>query len=359
MDSLAEVRDSGVSGGRLALVAAILSVVGAAFLYVAGWLSPSRLTPPKIVDTFERVNGPHPGFRRNHAKGVTLTGYFDANGSGTRLSKASVFRAGRFPVAGRFALAGGMPYAADSAARVRSLALSFSLPNGEEWRTGMNNIPVFVVNTPEAFAEQLVAFAPEPETKKPNPLRVQAFLSKHPETARAIRAIKSQPPTKGFEDSTYNSLNAFKLIDEQGRVTAVRWSMVPRAPSVTLSPATATPSANFLFDALIARVRSAPLHFRLVLTIGQPGDPTSDATLPWPDDRERLEVGTLTIERIEGEATGSARIINFDPLILPDGIAGSDDPLLSARSAAYSQSFTRRVAEPLPSSAVTTGPVGR
>ena len=92
----------------------------------------------------------------------TAEGYFDANGAGVRLSKASVFRPGRVDVVGRFALAGGMPYAADSVSSVRSLALRFSLPNGEEWRTGMNNIPVFVVKTPEAFNEQLSAMAPEP-----------------------------------------------------------------------------------------------------------------------------------------------------------------------------------------------------
>ena len=41
-----------------------------------------------------------------------------------------------------------------------------------------------------------------------------------------------------------------------------------------------------------------------------------------------------------------------DPLVLPTGIAASDDPLLSARSATYSQSFTRRAGEAKPPSAV-------
>jgi catalase len=31
--------------------------------------------------------------------------------------------------------------------------------------------------------------------------------------------------------------------------------------------------------------------------------------------------------------------------VLPDGISGSDDPLLSARSAAYAESFRRREGE--------------
>jgi catalase len=39
--------------------------------------------------------------------------------------------------------------------------------------------------------------------------------------------------------------------------------------------------------------------------------------------------------------------------VLPDGIAPSDDPILSARSAAYAQSFTRRAGEVKTPSAVT------
>ena len=88
------------------------------------------------------------------------------------------------------------------------------------------------------------------------------------------------------------------------------------------------------------------------MTVGQPGDPTDDATLPWPADREQVDVGTLTIDHIESEAPGNCRDINFDPLVLPAGIEPSDDPLLSARSAAYATSFTRRAGEPKTPSAV-------
>src|ERR1700720_3384769 len=87
----------------------IVAAVVSAFAYTGGWFSPHRLTPARFIDTFEAVNGPHPGFRRNHAKGVCLTGWFDSNGAGARLSRAAVFKSGRVPVFGRFALAGGMP----------------------------------------------------------------------------------------------------------------------------------------------------------------------------------------------------------------------------------------------------------
>src|SRR6516162_8726060 len=40
-------------------------------------LAPAELSPAQIVNTFEQNNGSHPGFRRIHAKGVGVTGYFE------------------------------------------------------------------------------------------------------------------------------------------------------------------------------------------------------------------------------------------------------------------------------------------
>ena len=101
---------------------------------------------------------------------------------------------------------------------------------------------------------------------------------------------------------------------------------------------------------------SVRLATSFITTIAQPGDPTGDATQAWPDDRERVDLGTLTIEHIDGEDGGACRDINFDPLVLPAGIEASDDPLLSARSAAYAQSFRRRAGEDKPASAVRVPP---
>jgi catalase len=70
-----------------------------------------------------------------------------------------------------------------------------------------------------------------------------------------------------------------------------------------------------------------------------------------------VDVGTLTLKRIESDDTSAARDINFDPLVLPTGIAPSQDPLLSARSAIYSQSYTRRAGETKEPSAITPADV--
>src|SRR5580765_8095524 len=98
---------------RLTAIGMMLAGIAGLFAYAGGWLTPRALSPASIINTFEQVNALHPGFRRNHAKGVCVTGFFESNGHGLALSKASVFLPGRVPIIGRFALAGGQPYASD------------------------------------------------------------------------------------------------------------------------------------------------------------------------------------------------------------------------------------------------------
>ena len=339
--------------GLIVIGGVIAGLIGL-FAYAGGCLTPRALTPARIANTFQVVNGVYPGFRRNHAKGVCVSGYFNSNGQGAALSKASIFKAGRVSVIGRFSLSGGKPFVTDAPQTVRGLGLRFMPSDGQEWRTAMINLPVFPVRTPQAFYEQLMASAPDPATGKPAPEKMEAFLGRHPESAKAIQLIHSHPMSSGFENSTFNSLNSFRFVNASRPVAWVRWSLVPVQP---LEPITATPSGptnqNQLFDALIASVHRHPLEWHLIITVAQPGDPTNDATLPWPPNRQQVDAGTLTIDRVESDDISSARDINFDPLVLPNGISASDDPLLSARSAVYSQSFTRREGERKQAAAVS------
>jgi catalase len=332
--------------GRVALIGAVLLAAGGGFAYLRGWLSPSAVTAERIVDEFERAGGRHPGYRRNHAKGVGVSGYFESSGQGVRLSGAAVFRPGRVPVFGRFSLSGGSPHAADTPAAVRGLGLRFSPLGGGEWRTAMINLPVFPVRTPEAFFELMQAA---------DPGRRKAFLARHPEAERAAEVLQRRAISSGFADTTFHSLNAFRLTSGSGESAAVRWELVPERPVV---PAGTAVGPTALFDALSADLRRGPLRWHLVVIVGQPGDATDDATTAWPADRERVGVGILTLDRAEGEETSPATDITFDPLVLPPGMAPSDDPLLSARSAVYSRAFTRRAGEaktPDPVTPTTTG----
>jgi catalase len=323
-----------------AVVGAFLAVDLGALVYANKWIGPIGLTPRVFLDGFAKVFGRQLGFRKNHAKGLAVTGHFDSNGNGRTLSKAAVFAPGRTPVIGRFSLAGGNAHAVDASSTARGLGLAFGFPGTEQWRMATLNLPVFLDNSPQGFYDRLIASAVVPGTGKPDPTTMARFLAAHPETARAMLIVKQHPPTPGFADSVYRGLNAFYFVNESGVRTPVRWSLTPLQQAL---PPSSGPDE--LFDPLVRQLRAGPLRWRLVLTVGAAADPTHDATLPWPTDRRSVDAGVLTLDSAETEARGNARDVNFDPLVLPPGIERSDDPLLSARSAVYAASYRRRTGE--------------
>ncbi|ODV07963.1 MAG: catalase [Rhodanobacter sp. SCN 68-63] len=330
-------------GVRWALIAGAVVVAGGTFAYVGGWLTPHRLTATRLVDELQRNGGGvHPGYRRNHAKGVCVAGYFEGNGKASAYSTASVFAAGRTPVVGRFAIPGGNPYAPDSSVPIRSLALRFNLPNGQQWRTGMNSMPVFPVATPQAFYAQQVASQKDPDTGKPDPAKLAAFFAAHPETAAFRAWAKTAKPSASFVTESYDGLNAFYFIDAHGGRHAVRWRMAAEATDGAAAP---IGDENYLDADLKQRLASGPQRWHLLVTLAAPGDPTDDATKVWPADRTTVDAGTLVLTSEQPQDSGPCRDINYDPTVLPAGIAISDDPLLPARSAAYADSYLRRTRE--------------
>ncbi len=337
-------------GLRWSVLVATVAGIAAAFGYVGGWLDPGRLTPRRIVDTLQANAGLHPGYRRNHAKGVCVSGYFESNGAAAPYSHALVFAPGRTPVNGRFAIPGGNPHASDEAVPIRSFALRFTQRDGQQWRTGMNNSPVFAVATPQAFHAQLLANRPDPATGKPDPAKQAAFFAAHPETAPFRAWAKRHRPSSSYATESYHGLNAFAFIDAGGTRHAVRWRVVPE---VAVGPEASAPGRDTLDRELMQRLQRGPLRWRLLVTLAAPGDPTHDATRAWPAGRREVDAGTIVLERTQAQAGGECRDVNYDPLVLPDGIAASDDPLLPARSAAYAESHRRRTLEQASSTVVS------
>jgi catalase len=340
---------------RLALIGVALAAVAGTFAYFGGWFSPDALTPAQFIDRFEEVDGVHSGFRRNHAKGIGVTGFFESNGNGARLSKASVFEPGRVPVLGRFSLDGGQPNQSDKPDTRRGLGLQFSLPNGELWRTAMINFPLFPVRTPEIFFERMLAFKPDPATGTAEPAKVKAFEERHPETVAVLKKIIAEPVSSGFGNTTFHGLNAFLFTNAAGKTTPVRWIVKPLQPFEQAGAAPA--DKNYLFHGLITQIHRQPLRWRLIVIVGKPGDPTNDPSIGWPADREQVDVGTLTLVRVEAEESSGATDIFFDPLTLPAGMAPSDDPILLVRSPVYSESHRRRAGERKQPSAITPADV--
>jgi catalase len=326
--------------GSLALIVIVIGLGAAIFAYTAGWFSPQRLTPSKVVAAFSPPTAAVLGHRRNHAKGICFTGVFEANGAGSELSQAQVFVRGKYPVLGRFNLATPNPNAPDATVRVRGLGMEILTPDGQEWRSAMIDPPVFTVSTPQAFYELLLASG----SKDANAMK--AFAAAHPEFTKFADWAKNAPWTGSYAEERFNSLNSFVFVDGSGTDHVVRWSLLPAAQPVAVTPdELAKRGPDVLEQEIAQRVASAPQRWTMVVTVANPGDPTADPTEAWPSDRRTIEVGTLVAQHVQAERDGPCRDINFDPTVLPSGMRTSDDPFPAARSAAYAKSYDLRTAE--------------
>ena len=327
--------------GSLALIAVLVAAAAGAFVWTAGWFSPTRLTPPRLVATLAPPGGPALGFRRNHAKGICFSGTFESNGRGAELSTAQMLAAGTYPVTGRFNVATPDPKADDVEARVRGLSLRIRTPHGQEWRSAMISAPFFPVGTVQAFFELQEASA-----RKNDPDAMKNFAAAHPELGAFGAWAGSAPFTGSYAEDRFNGLNSFVFTDAAGQDRAVRWSFVPAATPVSVAPAELkTRGPDFLARDITERVGKQPQRWTMNVTVANPGDPTADPSKAWPDDRRTIAVGTLVASAVEAEPDGPCRDVNFDPTVLPKGMRVSDDPFPAARSATYSVSFNRRTAE--------------
>src|SRR6202048_1607445 len=82
--------------------------------------------------------------------------------------------------------------------------------------------------------------------------------------------------------------------------------------------------------------------FHLKAQLASPGDSTKDASTPWPNSDEVVELGVLTIDKAARDSLEAQKKLLFLPGQLTDGIEPSDDPLIGLRNGAYAVSFSRR-----------------
>lgn len=137
--------------------------------------------------------------------------------------------------------------------------------------------------------------------------------------------------------------DAFIFVNKDGVKQAGRYKILPVAGQHDLSDAEAKAKpADFLFDDLKTRLTNGPVKFCLVVQLPNTGDPTSDPSLVWPDDRKTIEVGTISITSAVADSAAAEKPLAYDPTNLTDGIDLSDDPLPALRSDVYALSVKYR-----------------
>jgi len=294
----------------------------------------------QIVDALNKVWGVHPGFRANHAKGVVLEGSFTASPDAAHWSKAAIFSGTRIPVTVRFSDSGGLPTIPDGAAvaNPHGMAIKFHLANGDETDMVLNSLAFFPVSSGAGFRDLLLAIAAsKPGTAEQTPL--DRFLAAHPAAPAALASVHT-PDSLAHE--VYNGVDAFVLVNAAGKRQAIRYRVTPDQV-VHLDPTDAAKQPpDFLMQEIVERVRRGPVTFHLKAQIAAAGDPTADATKPWPDSRQLVDLGVLTIDHAMADSAAAQKQLLFLPGRLIDGIEASDDPLIDVRDGAYAVSFARR-----------------
>lgn len=319
-------------------------LIGSAVLSSIAYADDKPVTE-QLVDTLTTLSGgPHKGYRANHAKGVMVTGSFTPTPQAASLSKAPQFSASSTPVLVRYSNATGVPNIPDANGNAfpKGMAIRFQLADGSNTDIVSISVNDFPAATPEEFLGLLNAVRDSASsTAKPSP--IEQFLGSHAAAARFVTTPKPAPVS--FATQPFYGVNAFQFTNAAGKSVYARYQIVPVAGAQYLSKdATDKAAPDYLMSEIVTHVHTAPVKYRLLVQVAEPGDDVNDPTKVWPASRKLVELGTLTLDKAVADSQTAEKPMMFNPLLLPDGIAPSQDPILLARPAAYAVSYGRRLA---------------
>lgn len=299
--------------------------------------------PQQIADELVLLaGGIHPGYRFMHAKGIVVTGTFTAAAGAPSISRAAHLQGGTVAVTVRLSDATGVPNIPDTDpnAGPRGMAIRFALPGGAFTDIVAISHNGFVVGTGEDFLAFLKAIAAT-RPDSPHPWPVEAFLGSHPRSLKFV--VENKPLPASFATLAYYGNNAFVFVDAKGTKRVGRYQIIPVAGLAHLdSAAAAKAGPNYLFDDLPRRLARGPVQFRLFVQLANPGDQTNDGSIVWPDDRKRVELGTMSLTTVAPNNDELQRSLMFNPIYVTTGIELSDDPMVPLRSAVYALSVAQR-----------------
>jgi catalase len=294
-------------------------------------------SPERAIERIEEHFGVHPGFRRFHAKGIHCVGTFTATPEAAKLTRAGHMSGAPIPTKVRFSNGRGDPTVPDYVPDVRGMAVNFQLPNGSSTDILGQTTPHFPFSDQEGVLD-VMAVA---DRSLSSLLRLPLFLAKHPKVLSTVREANDAVNRRAsFVARRYFPFHAFKWMDADGGERWIRYHWHPTVDEPDLSKEEAKRRGrDYLFDELRERLANEPARMRLEVQIAGEGDDPDDPSSRWPDDRERVMVGTLQVTAVDDDADDG---IVFDPMRLVDGIEASNDPALRYRPAVYSLSHARR-----------------
>jgi catalase len=315
-------------------------IATAAFTIFPGW---SQTTPDlvrQIADLMSQAPSGKAGQRFLHAKGVVCEGTFEASPEAKSISRAAHFRGDSVPVTVRLSDSAPDAMVADTSpdAIPHGMAIRFMTGRGTDIVANSHN--GFLVGTAEDFLAFLKAKAAT-DPSKPHPWPVEEFVGSHPAALKFVQDLQGFPAS--FATESFFANHTFQFVNGDGKMQPGRYQIVPVSGSQNLDEAAAkSKSPDYLRQDLTARLAKGPVKFRLLLQLPAAGDQLNDASVVWPDDRKKIELGVITISSVVADSVAAEKALAFDPVRLTDGIQLSDDPLLTLRSRIYAISAAPR-----------------
>jgi catalase len=247
------------------------------------------------------------------------------------------------PITVRFSTSSGIPTAAENdpnESSPQAIAVRFHLADHVHTDIIAHSYNGFAARTGEEILALFRAVAAS-GPGAPDPPPIAAFLATHPAAKAFVEAPKPIPAS--FARQAYFAVNAFAFTNGAGVRRFGRFRIQPEAGTEFLSPEeAAAKQPNFLADEMLERLTKGPVRFRVLVQLAQDQDDVTDATAVWPETRELVEFGTLTLTERVDELAPEQRKIIFDPVPRVDGIDPSGDPLIEVRSEIYLLSGRRR-----------------
>lgn len=309
------------------------------------------MTAEAAVDRIEAAGHPRPQDRRLHARGSSFDARFVPSAQINGRTVATHLTTEGDAVI-RFSNGAPQIDADDRERGVRGMAVKF-LRDGEPVADLVAaNFRVFPSKNPEGFIELVEAlshaqtegsFTERAKGKLTAAGQFAGILAKHPESHAGLKAFIARQGPASFATTRYDGLHAFVLVDDEGNRQPFRYRLVPTLGEVDLVPEHAKSlEPDFLLGELDERLADGPVTFTLVLQLAEPGDPTDDPSVAWPEHRRLIPAGTIEVLRRSPKADEWERAV-FDPANLAPGLEMSDDPVLAFRPHAYSVSAGRRL----------------
>ena len=293
-------------------------------------------TAEQDFKVFEGTFGVTEGKRRNHTKGFCIVGEFaPVDAAILKYTNSPIFTQ-TSAVNGRVSHKGGSNTAPDD--KFGDLGLAFELTTADDdyHIINVNTEYFFPASTPADFIDVVRAKGQGGEA-------VKALAAERPELAaylhyhKKVRAKDLHP----YEGTTFNSVNAFYLVNDAGERTPIRWAMVPSGEQGIVSEH----NPDFFMDNMNANLAKGPVSWDMVVTIANADDDPNNAAIRWEGDHTEITAARLTVTSTATEAEGNCDTVNYDPTVLSDGFEVSDDPILEARSQIYAHGVGVRLSE--------------